>query len=156
MKRLAIIGAGEFQVPLVKRCKERGIETHVFAWEEGAVAKEFASKFYPISILDKDGILEICTKLKINGVCSIASELAMLTVNTIASKMNLVASSIESANLTLNKRSMKDVFIQNKIPCAIGGEFSNYETKPKRLRELIEKTLSDAPRSGTPVRFVMV
>jgi hypothetical protein len=35
-------------------------------------------------------------------------------------------------------------------------EFSNYETKPKRLRELIEKTLSDAPRSGTPVRFVMV
>ena len=113
MKRLAIIGAGEFQVPLVKRCKERGIETHVFAWEEGAVAKEFASKFYPISILDKDGILEICTKLKINGVCSIASELAMLTVNTIASKMNLVASSIESANLTLNKRSMKDVFIKN-------------------------------------------
>lgn len=32
-------------------------------------------------------------------------------------------------------------------------ELLNYEMKPKMLRELIEKTLSDAPRSGTPATF---
>jgi hypothetical protein len=32
-------------------------------------------------------------------------------------------------------------------------EFAAYETKPKNLRQLIEQTLSDAPRSGAPAVF---
>ena len=32
-------------------------------------------------------------------------------------------------------------------------EFISYETKPKMLRQLIEQTLSDAPRSGAPAIF---
>ncbi len=32
-------------------------------------------------------------------------------------------------------------------------EFLNYETKPKMLRQLIEQTLSDAPRTGAPAIF---
>ena len=152
MKRIAIIGAGEFQVPLVKRCKERGIETHVFAWDEGAQAKEFAAKFYPISILNINEILEVCEKLKIDGICSIASELAMLTVSSIASKMHLVGNSIESANLTLNKKKMKDVFIQNNIPCALGREFSNYEEArvySSRMLNSRELIIKPSDRSGS-------
>lgn len=32
-KKLAIIGASYLQLPLVKKAKEMGIETHCFAWE---------------------------------------------------------------------------------------------------------------------------
>ena len=31
MDKLVIIGAGEFQLPLIKKAKEMGYETHVFA-----------------------------------------------------------------------------------------------------------------------------
>ena len=34
MKKIAIIGANEFQKKLVIKAKAMGIETHVFAWEE--------------------------------------------------------------------------------------------------------------------------
>ena len=37
MKKLAIIGANEFQHRLILKAKEMGLETHVFAWREGAV-----------------------------------------------------------------------------------------------------------------------
>ena len=37
MKKLAILGASYLQVPLIKKANEMGIETHVFAWEKGAV-----------------------------------------------------------------------------------------------------------------------
>ena len=37
--KIAIIGASELQLPLVLKAKEKGYETHVFAWEEGAIAK---------------------------------------------------------------------------------------------------------------------
>ena len=37
MKKIAIIGANEFQQPLIVKAKQLGYETHVFAWKEGAV-----------------------------------------------------------------------------------------------------------------------
>ena len=52
MRKLAIIGASYLQLPLVKKAKEMGIETHCFAWEEGAVCKEYSDFFYPISIFN--------------------------------------------------------------------------------------------------------
>jgi hypothetical protein len=37
MKKLVVIGANNFQLPLIKKAREIGIETHVFAWEKGAI-----------------------------------------------------------------------------------------------------------------------
>ena len=46
MKTLAIIGASYLQLPLVKKAKEMGLRTICFAWEDGAVCKDVADKFY--------------------------------------------------------------------------------------------------------------
>ena len=64
MKRLAIIGASYLQEPLIQKAKSRGIETHVFAWSVGDVGEKSADYFYPISIVEKDKILEKCRKIK--------------------------------------------------------------------------------------------
>ncbi len=49
-KKIAIIGASYLQVPLILKAKTLGLETHCFAWEDGAIGKEFSDFFYPISI----------------------------------------------------------------------------------------------------------
>ena len=90
MKKLAIIGASYLQLPLVKKAKEMGIETHCFAWKEGAVCETFADFFYPISITERGKILEVCQKIKINAITSIGSDLAVSTVNYIAESMSLI------------------------------------------------------------------
>lgn len=36
MKKIVIIGANDFQRPLIKKAGEMGYETHVFAWRDGA------------------------------------------------------------------------------------------------------------------------
>lgn len=59
-EKLVIIGANDFQAQLIKKAKELGYETHVFAWEDGAVGKTIADYFYPISIVNKDEILAMC------------------------------------------------------------------------------------------------
>ena len=53
-KRIAVIGANSFQDPLIRKAKEMGFETHVFAWKEGAVGAETADFFYPVSITEKE------------------------------------------------------------------------------------------------------
>ncbi len=110
MKKLAIIGANDFQRQIILKAKEMGLETHVFAWEDGAVGKKDADYFYPISITEKDLILQKCQQIQIDGICSIASDLAVLTVNYVAEKMNLNANSIKCSEIATNKYLMRNAF----------------------------------------------
>lgn len=106
--KLAIIGASYLQLPLIARAKQMGIETHVFAWEKGAVGKSMADYFYPISIIEKEEILQKCREIKIDGITSIASDLAIVTVNEIAERLGLAANSLSCTSLTTNKYLMRE------------------------------------------------
>ena len=53
-KKLVIIGANDFQNQLIIKAKERGFETHVFAWEDGSIGEKTADFFCPISIVEKE------------------------------------------------------------------------------------------------------
>lgn len=117
MKKLAIIGASYLQMPLVLKAKEMGLETHCFAWEEGAVCKSVADFFYPISILEKENILDICRKIKIDGITSIASDAAVPTICYVASQLGLISNNYEDALVMTDKFEMRNRFIQYKVSC---------------------------------------
>lgn len=87
--KLAIIGASTGQLPIVKKAKERDIHTICFAWEEGAVCKEYCDEFYPLSIFETDKIIEICRKLDVNGICTSASETTIRISSIVAKALNL-------------------------------------------------------------------
>ena len=116
MKKLAIIGASYLQEPLIEKAKNMGIETHVFAWAAGDVGEKSADFFYPISIVEKDEILKKCREIGIDGVCSIASDLAAITVNYVAHEMNLVGNSPKCAMISTNKHLMRQAFEENGDP----------------------------------------
>lgn len=107
MKRLGVIGGGYLQLPMVLKCKDLGVETHVFSWEEGAVCKEYADYFYPISITEKELILSKCKEIGIDGIVTIASDLAVITVNYIAAQMGLVGNEDKWTPQMTNKYSMR-------------------------------------------------
>ena len=106
-KKLAIIGASYLQEPLVLKARELGIETHVFAWENGAVAKDKADFFYPISIIDKEEILIECQRIGIDGITSVASDVAVETVNYVAELMGLVGNSRDCSIKSRDKFEMR-------------------------------------------------
>jgi len=115
-KKLAIIGASYLQVPLIEKAKDMGLETHVFAWGSGDIGEKLADNFYPISIIEKEAILEKCKELKIDGICSIASDLAAITVNYVAANMGLTGNSLESCYMSTNKHAMRTCFEKNGDP----------------------------------------
>lgn len=116
MQRLAIIGASYLQEPLIQKAKSMGLETHVFAWASGDVGEKSADYFYPISVTEKDKILAKCQELNVDGVCTIASDLASITVNYVAEKMRLTGNSLESTYLSTNKHAMRECFYSNNDP----------------------------------------
>lgn len=110
MKKLAIIGASYLQEPLIEKAKSMGLETHVFAWAAGDVGEKTADFFYPISIVEKEAILEKCREIGVDGICSISSDLAVITVNYVSEAMGFVCNSAESTEITTNKHSMREAF----------------------------------------------
>ena len=88
-KKLAIIGASTGQMPICLKAKEMGIETFCFAWEQGAVCKDVVEHFYPISIFERDRIVEICKEIGVDGVVSNASDRTADVVAYVAEKLQL-------------------------------------------------------------------
>lgn len=116
MKKLAIIGASYLQEPLIQKAKSMGIETHVFAWAAGDVGEKSADYFYPISIVEKEKILQECRRIGVDGICSIASDLAAVTVNYVAFQMGLVGNTPECTLFSTNKHYMRECFERNGDP----------------------------------------
>ena len=110
MKKIAIIGANDFQNPLILKAKSLGYETHVFAWQDGSIGEKTADYFYPISIVEKDEILEKCKEIGIDAIATIASDLATLTVNYVAEKLGLPGNSLECTKKSTNKYEMRKAF----------------------------------------------
>ncbi len=116
MKKLAIIGANEFQNPLILKAKELGYETHVFSWQSGDIGEKTADYFYPISITEKEQILEECKKIGICGITTIASDLATVAVNYVAQNMGLPSNSLECNLKSTNKYEMRTAFKNACVP----------------------------------------
>lgn len=116
MKKLAIVGASYLQEPLIQRAKEKGIETHVFAWAAGDVGEKSADFFYPISTTDKEEILNKCREIGIDGICTIASDLAVIAVNYVAGHLGLVGNSMECTARSTNKHLMRECFKDHGLP----------------------------------------
>jgi len=117
LKKLVIIGANDFQNQLILKAKQLGYETYVFAWEEGAVGKKTADFFYPISIVEKEIILDECKKIQPDGVCSIASDLASITVNYLAENLGLPCNETVYTGIQTNKYLMRKALSNADISC---------------------------------------
>ena len=117
MKKIAIIGASYLQIPLIEKAREMCLETHVFAWALGSEkGRDRSHQFYPISIVEKEQILDICSAVQIDGIVSIGSDLAMPTVNYVADRMDLLGNSLDCTVLTTNKYAMRVKLSEADLP----------------------------------------
>ena len=115
-QKLAVIGASYLQLPLVRKAQEMGLEVHCFAWADGAVCKDVADYFYPIDVKEKELILEVCQRVGINGITTIAADLPVPTINYVASRMGLISNPDEYSATTTNKFLMRQCFMENGVP----------------------------------------
>lgn len=116
MKKIVIIGANDFQNPLILKAKKMGYETHVFAWKDGSIGERTADYFYPISIVEKQQILEVCQTIHPDAVATIASDLAGITVNYLARNLGLVCNSERNILISTNKYEMRKAFLDFHVP----------------------------------------
>ena len=111
-----VIGAGEFQVPLIRKCHDLGFCVHAAAWRDGAVGARFADHFFPVSITEKEKLLALCEQVKPRAVLSVASDLAEITANYLQHAMGLPGNPAETSYLASDKAKMREAWEKAGLP----------------------------------------
>ena len=111
MKKIMIIGAGDFQLPLVKRASE-DYDVVLVAPVISDEFKKYAFSCYNYDVRDKDSILKIAKEEDISGVITDQTDIPVRTVAYIAEKMGLCGIGYETAKIFTDKSLMREKLIE--------------------------------------------
>jgi biotin carboxylase len=134
MKKILILGAGVYQVPLIKKSKELGLKTVVVSYAGNYPGFKIADKNYYIDTTDSDGVLKVAKKEKINGICTTGSDVPMVTLARVSNELKLPGISEESALMSTNKLLMKESFQKNNVRTAKFILIKNFNDVRKNIR----------------------
>lgn len=109
-RKIAVLGANLPLLNFYKRAKMLGHEIHSFAWEEGAVCRDFADFFYPISFTDTAEIVQVCQQKNLEMVTAFSLESALPYVNDISELMGWNCPSSDCRIYSANKLTMRRQF----------------------------------------------
>ncbi|MCC2832816.1 ATP-grasp domain-containing protein [[Clostridium] innocuum] len=118
MKKVIILGAGIYQVPLIKCAKSLGYYTIVCSIEGNYPGFKYADKVYYINTIDKDAILEVAIEEKIDGIVTAGTDVAVNTIGYVCDKLGLKGLSAKSAEMVTDKSLMKKAFFKGDVSTA--------------------------------------
>ena len=110
MKKIMILGAGIYQVPLIKTAKKLGYYTIVVSIVGNYPGFEFADKVYYEDTTNYQKILTIAQDEKIDGIVTAGTDVAVPTIGKVCDSLGLKGISFESAKIASNKMLMKKAF----------------------------------------------
>lgn len=131
-----IMGAGIYQVPLIKKAKEMGIETIAVSIPGNYPGFAFADKIYYENTVDYEKILEIAKQEQIDGIVTAGTDVAVITIGKVCDELGLTGLSFEAARIASNKILMKKRYEECGVRTARFREVAFTENLEEKIKEL--------------------
>ncbi len=115
MKALVLCG-GVPQIALIKDLKSRGITTILADMNDKVAAREYADKFYKVSVLDVDAVKQVAIDEKVDYLITVCADQVLQVVAQIAEELGLPwYIDYETAENVSKKSYMKKIFWENGV-----------------------------------------
>lgn len=135
-KKIMIMGAGIYQVPLIQKAKEMGLTTLVVSIPGAYPGITLADQFIPLDTRDKEGILACAIENKISGICTTGTDVAVQSIGYVNEHMHLSGISYDAAQKVTDKLKMKEAFAKHHVSTARFAKVTSY-TEAKDAAESI-------------------
>lgn len=126
MKALVLCG-GVPQIALIKELQGRGVTAILADMNENVPARQYADKFYKVSVLDVDAIRQVAIDEKVDFLITVCADQVLEVVAKIAEELGLPWYIDAATAENVSKKSfMKQIFWENGVPTTkyvIMGEF---------------------------------
>lgn len=140
MKKLMILGAGIYQVPLILQAKKQGIYTIAVSIPGEYPGFGLADKVYEVDTRDYLEVAKIARSEKINGICTSGTDVAVVSIGYVCDQMGLKGISYKAARQVTDKALMKEAFFRKDV-----------RTAPYRKVRSLRQAQSAVDEFGFPV-----
>lgn len=148
MKKIMILGAANYQVPIIEKAKEMDLYTIVVSRPGNYPGFDIADKSYYIDASDAEKVLEVAREEKIDAIATICTDFPMRTVAKVASNMNLPGISEKAAFMCTDKAAMRQRLNERGVPVPKYYVSKTYEEYRKALNNFSSKCVVKAPDSS--------
>ena len=127
MKKILLLGGSAQQVIAIETAKKLGYYTVLCDFLTDNPGQYVADKFYLVSTTDKDAVLEMAQKEKVDGILAYASDPAAPTAAYVAEKMSLPGNPYESVEILCNKDKFRAFLTENGFSAPVAKGYASKE-----------------------------
>ncbi len=157
MKKILLLGGSAQQVIAIETAKKLGYYTILCDFLTDNPGQYVADKFYLESTTDKDKILEIAQKEKIDGILAYASDPAAPTAAYVAEKLNLPGNPYQSIENLCNKDKFRKFLQENGFNSPKAKGFDGSDNIKENIKDynfpIIIKPVDSSGSKGVTVLY---
>lgn len=136
MKKLMIMGAGIYQVPLIRKAREMGIYTIAVSIPGNYPGFAVADEVCHINTVDYEAVLKVAREKQIDGIVTAGTDVAVITIGKVCDELGLKGLSFEAARIASDKMLMKECYEAGGVRSARFRRVGLEEDPRQAVREL--------------------
>ncbi|WP_456383347.1 ATP-grasp domain-containing protein [Hydrogenimonas sp.] len=126
-KRILFLGGSKFQIPPIKYAKEQGHYVITCDYLPDNPGHQYADEYHNVSTTDKEAVLELAKRLKIDGIVAYASDPAAPTQAYVGNKLGLPSNPYESVMILARKDLFREFLDKHGFLVPKSKSFYNLE-----------------------------
>jgi biotin carboxylase len=138
MKKILILGGTYFQIPVIEYAKSQGYHVITCDYLPNNPGHKLSNEYHNVSTTDKEKVLQLAEKLKIDGVLAYASDPAAPTAAYVAEKLSLPGNKYETIINLVEKDLFRSLLLQNGFNTP---RFNSYDNLNDLRKDLVSRNL---------------
>ena len=127
-RKLMLLGGLRYLLPVIDAAHSLGCHVITCDYLPDNIAHKYSDEYHNVSILDREAVLSLARKLKIDGIMSFAVDPGVVTAAYVADRMGLPqAGPYESVCILQNKELFRSFLESNGFNVPKSRGFSTYE-----------------------------
>lgn len=124
-KKILLLGGLRYLIPVIKAAHELGLYVITCDYISDNIAHKYSDEYHNVSIVDKEAVLNLARRLKIDGIMSFAVDPGVITAAYVAEKLELPTCPHESVLILQNKALFREFLTKHNFTVPTAKGFSN-------------------------------
>lgn len=154
MKKVLVVGGGEYQIPLIKRLSELGHSVYCIDGNAKAQGFQYADAFETIDVCDKEACLAYAKAVGIDAILTYGATITLPTVAYVGKCLGLPALDEKVAVISKSKFAIKQCLANGGLN--VKGRFFSLKDANERGRQIIELPCVIKPSDGSGSKGVSI
>ena len=152
-KKLMLLGGLRYLLPVIVEAHKLDLYVITVDYHPGNIAHTYSDEYHNVSIFDKNAVLELAQRLKIDGIMSFAVDPGVVTAAYVAEKMGLpFQGSYESVSILQHKVKFRKFLTENGFNVPVAKGYDNEQDALKDIQRfnwpIIVKPVDSAGSKG--------